>query len=385
MHEILQVIYTPQKAFKEIQKNPKYIGPLLIMSLFVVAQTAFFYTIMSRSFVEKTLPNIEQLDIWTENATLWEKSPGLTISNNYNDYINGIYYGNSSIEFSSVNETKISIKLNDIGPVDCYGPDGYKNLSLRIKMIDPSVKPENATIYLFSTTPLNYFLYTLTDFFNSPINVWNNITIPVGSEEWLGNSVASNWENISSLKLEFTWASKEDITLRADGFFFRGIFTNVANVDDLSFLLSFSLLALAQFCFQWILLTGLLYLMTKGLGAQIVWMTLMVSVGFALITMVIQAVVNVATHLTLPKIYYTFEVMGGVSGESDIALNNILEITSFVSQASIYLQVIVYVWIIILCGIATRLLTKFAWVKSFLISTSAFLITIIVLGSLFGL
>ena len=70
LKNIFKVIYAPQKAFKEISQNPKYIGPILIMILFTVANMGYFYTIVSKTYVEQTLPTAKQLDRWTENSTL---------------------------------------------------------------------------------------------------------------------------------------------------------------------------------------------------------------------------------------------------------------------------------------------------------------------------
>ena len=124
--EIFRVIYAPHKAFREIIKNPKYIGPILILILFSVAQLGVLYNFIAHSYVEQTLPEGEQLDVWTQNADLWTAEMETTIDNNYEEFINGTYYGNSSLEISSLNNTHVSIELENIGPVNCYGEDGYK-------------------------------------------------------------------------------------------------------------------------------------------------------------------------------------------------------------------------------------------------------------------
>jgi len=384
VHDILKVLYAPHKVFKEILQKPRLFGPLLIMILFAAAQAGFFYTVMSKSYVEQTLPKPEQLDMWTENATLWTGTAGLTIRDNYDDYINGTYYGNRSIEFSIANSDQVSMALDNIESVNCYGPDGYKNLSLRIKLIE-SQKPRNATIYLFSLSPSNYFYYDLTkEVFSSTADAWNNITIPVGSDKWSNNGAAANWQNITGLKLEFTWPGNASITLRVDGLFFRGIFKSVTDMAGTSYIVNFLMTAFTQFMLQWLILSGLIYIISRGFGAKIAWMPIMVCIGFALIPMFIQAVVNTATHSTLPNLYYPLELMGGVQGEFETAYKPISETTALVAQIGAFLQGIVYVWTIALCTMATRALTEFKWVKSLLASAAAFLITIMVLNFVLG-
>ena len=381
---IFKVIYAPHKAFKEISQNPKYIGPILVMALFVAANTFFIYTLTSKVYVEQTLPKAEELDKWTENSALWIPAAGVKAKNNYDDYINGTYYGNKSIEFSIDNSQQIAMWINDIGPINCSGPEGYKNLYLRIKWTSPDDKPENVTIYLFSATPSSYFYYDLTEkFSNSNVNVWNNLTIPIGSETWLNNSAAANWESVTGLKLEFTWPKSSNITLLADGLFFGGVFK--PSVEDVvSYMLNFSVYSFMQFFVKWVFLGGLFYVMIKVFGVKTVWRPLLILAGFALITMFVQALINAAAFSTLPTLYYPFELIGGVKGETEIAYNNILEKTWLVSQISGYIQVGVYVWTIALGAIAIRSLTEFTWTKSFLVAALAYFVSMMVENLILG-
>jgi hypothetical protein len=384
LKNIFKVIYAPREAFKEIIQNPKYIGPILIMILFTVANMGYFYTIISKTYVEQTLPTAEQLDRWTENSTLWTRAPGVVIKDNFVDYINGTYYGNRSIEFSIVNGTQIWMQLNDIGSINCSGQDGYKNLYLRIKRTSPDDTPENATIYLFSATSSDYFYYNLTEkFSNSSRNVWNNLTIPLATESWLNNSADANWGNIRGLKLEFAWLKNSNITLLVDGLFFGGIFKSEAE-NATSYMLNFSIVSFMQFTIRWVFLGGLLYIMTTAFKAKTVWRPLLILVGFVLITMFVQAVINVAAFSTLPRLYYPLEFLGGVQGETENAYNKIMDKTLLVSQISGYIQIAIVIWTIALCAIATRLLTEFSWSKSFLVATVAYFVTTLAQSFLLG-
>ena len=87
--EILQVFYAPHKAFKKIVQDPKFLGPLLIVIVFVAVQVGSAYVIASKSYLEQTLPNGTEGDTWTENAGFWQSNSGVTITNNTFDYING--------------------------------------------------------------------------------------------------------------------------------------------------------------------------------------------------------------------------------------------------------------------------------------------------------
>jgi hypothetical protein len=382
LKNIFKVIYAPRKAFNEIAQNPKYIGPILIMVLFTVANMGFMYTLISKTYAEQTLPTPEQLDRWTENFTLWT-APNATVKDNFVDYINGTYYGNRSIEFSIVNNIQISMQLNDIGSINCSGPDGYKNLYVRIKRISPEDTPKNVTIYLFSATSSGSFHYNLTDrFSNSTLNVWNNLTIQLESG-W--NSIGNaNWENITGLKLEFGWPNNSNITLLVDGLFFGGIFKSpVENV--VNYMINFSIVSVMQFVIKWVFLGGILYIMTKAFKAKTVWRPLLILAGFALITMFVQAVIDAATFSTLPTLYYRLDLLGGVKGESENAYNEILNNTWLVSQINGYIQIAVHFWTIALCAIVTRLLAEFSWSKSVLIATVAYFVTIMAQSFILGI
>jgi hypothetical protein len=374
---ILKVIYAPHKAFREILENPKYIGPVLIMILFLIANSGFYFVLSSKTYIEQTLPTGEDFDVWTENASLWNATSGTLIQNNYSDYINGTFYGNKSIQFTLINYTKISMQLSNIGPVNCTGSSDYKSLSIRIKILEPEATPENVTIYLFSTTS-DFFYSSLTgNFTNSTTNkLWNNLTIPLETTDWSKSSTTANWGNITGLKLEFEWLQPSNMTLLVDGLFFRGVY-KLFTQNDAAFILNISTRAVTQFIIRWVILGGLVFLMIKGLGGKSAWKPALILAGFSLITMFIQSAVSLVMFTGLPTLYYPLEFIGGTKGESQAAYNKILEQTWLYSQVYGYFQIIVYAWTIILCAIAVRRLAEFSLVRCLLIASVAYFVSIL--------
>ncbi|MEM2912034.1 MAG: YIP1 family protein [Candidatus Bathyarchaeia archaeon] len=366
---IFKVIYAPHKAFKEIIQNPRYIGPILIMILFIGANAASTYTLLTKTYVEETLPTSK--DEWTENSALWRTLNGALATENFTDHINGNIYGNRSIEFSIKNSTKISMQLDDIGSINCSSPDGYTKIYLRIKWTSPNVSPKNISLYLYSTTSSNYFYYNLTEkFSNLTANIWNNLTVPFTDEKWLRSGTA-DWSNITGLKLELAWLEKSNITVLMDGLFFGGIFKSPAE-NLAAYITNFSVLGFMQFVLRWVLLGGIIFIMTKVFKANTFWRVTLILIGFALITMFIQALINTAAFSTLPTLKYPFEYIGGVKGESETAYNKIIEEAWFVNQIYSYVQAAIILWTIALCGIAIRFSTEFSWAKSLLIATVAY-------------
>lgn len=409
--DILRVLYAPHKVFKDIIQKPGYLGPFILLLIFVVAQVGSSYVVASRSYIEQTMPVGDEGDVWTENAALWQAGPSVTVRNNTADFINStLYYGSTSIEFAASNASNVWMELNSLdGSVNC-GADGFKNVSLRVKLVAPDVKPENVSIYLYSLSGSNFYYDLTQTFSSSDVNVWNNITLTVGSGDWLSSSADATWENITGLKMEFTWSSNSSITLRIDGLFFRGNFQDPFELYGSSYLISSALNAIAPFLFEWLLLTGLMYLIIKGLKGNVVWRPLMVAVGFALVTLVIQAVILAVVYTSLPNLFYSLEVLAGTSGEFEVAYQVILDKIAFVTLVGGIIQSVVYVWIVALGTFIVRAITSdkkiaeqvsmgkpaldttisgevtgFSWMKCLLVSGASLFLTIIILGFLLGI
>lgn len=378
--EILKVLYSPRKAFNEIIQNPKYFGPILIIILVVAANVGFTYVAISKTYVEQILPNGSKLDEWTENSTLWTSNAGISESS---DNINGSLYGNRSIAFSITDNSQVWAQLEDIGSVDCSSLNGFNELSFRIKWTSPSTRPENVTIYLLSTNSSDYFYNSLAENV-STYNIWNNITVQLVSGGWANNNPNADWSKITGLKLQFTWPENSNITLLIDGLFFHGTFKSLLESAGTSYLTNYSVLSAMQFVITWVILSGLTYIMAKGLGGKLVWKPLLIVVGFILVTLFVQALVNAVAYLTLPKISYPFQLIGGVSGEGQNVYNTIVDQTWLVSEIARFTQIAVHVWIIALCSIAVHILATFSWTKSILVGAVAYVVTILAQGFLLG-
>ena len=407
--DILKVFYAPHKVFKDIIQNPKYLGAIIVLLLFVAAETGYYFVYGAKSYPEQTLPGEDVGDVWTGNATLWQANSGVIILNNYADFINSTapgsgvppYFGSSSLDFVASNSSNIQARLSNLdGQVNC-GTDGFKNISLRIKLVTPDVKPENVTLLLYSMSDFNFFSYDLTSLIASgAVNVWNNITVPVGSGDWVSSNTAASWENITSLKLEFTWATNSSVDLRVGGLFFRGIYNNAVESYGTEYLLfNFALSSSTHYILQWFLLTALMYVIIKGLKGSVIWKTLMVAVGFALVTQVVQAVIFLASYASLPNLYLPLEALASVPGELNTAMPTaILDTLTTINLIQSVVTIIVFVWTIALGAIVTRAITststapvtegtppaiqQFGWMKCILVSGASFLLMLIIIGFL---
>jgi hypothetical protein len=392
--DLVKVLYAPHKVFTQIIQNPKYLGVIIVLLLFVAAQTAFYYSYYSKVYSEQTFPAGDQFGTLTQNSTLWKTSSDVVISYNYNDLINSTLYGNSSLQFTLSNSSSIFMELDNLqSSVNC-GPTGFQNISTRIKIVEPQSAPEKATLYLYSLNASNYFQYDLTQDL-STLGVWNNLTVPVDSGNWLING-NPNWQNITGLKVDLSFSTNSSITLRMEGVFFRGVYETPVEVDSTVFIFTVLQLVFTQFLFEWLILTGLLYLMIKGLKGTVTWKPLFIAVGFALITLVVQTLIAIAATPTLSSIYYPIEFLASVPGEAQVINNAISATAATFSLIFSVFQIATYLWIVALGAIITHTITapaseepsavpQFGWGKSFLVSGASLFLTIIIVGFILGI
>ncbi len=374
---IFKVLYAPNKVFKEVIQNPRYKGPILIMLLFIAANSLSAYILASKTSVEGTFPQ-KEVEGWTENSKFWTASVNNSpftnspVKENRTDYIGGGYYGNKSIEFQAENCTSICLKA-DLGGVNCSSPGGYEKLYLRVKIVSPANPPEKVFLHMYSAYPSNYYSQDLTSkFLNASSKFWNNLTVNISNPDW--RSYGGDWSNITSLLLEFTWKKPSSVWILVDGLFFGGIYKSYME-NFASYIANYAAYAFMQFIIRWVMLGGFMYIMSKAFKAEAVWRVILILAGFTLITMFVQALINAAAFSTLPKINYPFELTGGVAGEGGEAYNKILEETSFVNQVYSYTSIAIMLWTVLLCTVALRLATGFSWATSLLIAIVANFVT----------
>jgi hypothetical protein len=262
-------------------------------------------------------------------------------------------------------------------------------------------------LYLLSLTPANFFTYDLTNTFSNTTvleqHMWNNITVPVGTTDW-ANSNSASWNNITGLRIDFKWQTSSSIDLRVDGLFFRGPYRESFDVYGSAVLVNSALNSVTPFLFQWLLLTALMYLLIKGLKGNVVWKTVMVAVGFALVTLVIQSLILLVAYTTLSKVNYPLEILANIPGESAVAYEAVQTTIAQVLLVGSIIQIAIWVWLFGLGTFITRAVTavapsnpvgstpaegevpmgfqQFSWLKCMLVSVASLALTVTILGFL---
>ena len=416
LDDLAEVVYAPVKAFKKIIENPKYLGAILVLILFIGLSIGYEYVQFSKIYTENTVPAVGQLQTYL-NATLWSGGSNVSLRNNFVDLFNySVYvaaidssysiFGNSSLEMDATNANSVTASLSNVFNVDCSAPSGFQNLSITIKPVAPTVAPQNASLTLYSLKDTNFYTYDLTSSLSSTaaIGVWNNLTIPVGpyADGWTRNGSPS-WGNVTALQLSLTYPASSNITVRVGALFFRGQYQTPVQTDITGLLLQFLQAFGFQFILAWLLLTGLTYLFFKGLKASITWKPLFVALGFSLFVMVIRAAVNLIAAATLPVLYYPYDVALGVrfnffgatyypagsasslTVQSHAAFNTINAATAGFGDTVLALFAISYVWLAALCTIIVGTLKpEFSMIKRIIISFVSIGVTLLLLLLLVG-
>jgi hypothetical protein len=345
--DILKVIYAPHKVFKSIIANPKYLGAILVLILFIGLSIGYEYSQFSKTYTEQTTPSIDQLATFT-NATAWQSSSNVALSNNFDDFFNYSVYvagfglpptdskayynlfgnttnnsGPSSLQLQANDTNTIVGALTNTTNVDC-SPNAFQNLSITLKQVQPQVALKNATLTLYSLSDSNYYQYDLTSQLSSAstIGQWNNLTITLGPNAtgWKSSGVPT-WSNITSLRLDLTYPTSSNITIHIGALFFHGEYLTPIQYNSTGILLQFLQLFSLQFIFAWFILTGLIYVLCKYLfKSAVLWKPLFTAIGFAMMVMVIRALVNLAATFTLPTVYYPYDLSLGVRFDPYAAL-----------------------------------------------------------------
>ena len=339
LQDILQVIIAPHKAFKQIITNPKYLGALIILLLFIGVQIGYEYVQFSRTYTEQTFPIIffngpaliNELPTYT-NASSWTGGSNVNLTNS-NDYFNySVYlagfgaspissdgyssiFGNTSLQMEASNEKNVMVALSNTSNVDCSAT-GFQNISMTLKQVSPeTTPPQSATITLYSVADANSYTYDLSSQLSgsSTLGQWNNLTIPVGpnAQGW-STSGNPTWSNITSLVLNFNYPSDSNVTLRVGALFFRGEYLTPVQYGSIGLVIQFLQVFSLQFVFTWFVLTALIYAFCRVLKNAVLWKPIFVAIGLAMSVMVIRALVNLVAAATMQTAYYPFDISLGV-------------------------------------------------------------------------
>ncbi len=351
LKHVLKVIYAPHKAFKEITQNPKLIGPILVMALFVAASLGTRYIQATKMYVQQTLPNsldLNNRDPWTETAAMWQSNANITT------IASDRLLGAQSIQFDVSNDTLVWAELKDIGTINCSSNEGYNNLTFGMKWIHTSsIVPRDINLFLYSNNSTEYFRYSITEHENQTVNdQWSNYTVLLGPSiaKWINSSSQASWDNVTSLRIEATWDdfARSNLTIRVDAtYFLSDRFEQLSGkiVENASM---YAFLDLMNFAMNWILTSVTLLIVARFFTAvktsktKAELKTFLIIAGYSLIVFVFMQLIFSIFYIANPALYFSLETVTPSS-----ALQNLFLL-------DFYATLLIPIWAIILSVFGLR-------------------------------
>ena len=378
---MLEVVYSPIKAFKEIVKNPSIKGPILIFVLILLASAGFQYAIASKGIFEIGTP---EGDEWTESISLWTPKG---VSTDHEDRL----VRNFSIVSSVTNDTRVWMRITGIGSFNSSSDQGFKSLSFRIKWIhqNETFPSSNATLRLFSGDENRYFTLDLMNLINVS-DTWANLTVNLGPSNQGWRSVNSpDWGNITGLEFELAWLASDaaNLTMKIDDLYFGKhvpfLATNTFSEGFVNSLMN----AAFSFLVGWSLYAVLLLLTIKLSGSEAgPWSVLFIVIGYTFSINIVHVLVDAFLVSTLPPLVFPLKAWNPIAGEEGLAsmlINDIYQTSWYPTLAynlTLPLMFAFYAWAIALSAIAIRFLREFTWKKAAGISITAYFIYLFVRG-----
>ncbi len=359
LNDLAEVLYAPQRVFKKIIANPKYLGVIIVILLFLGLQIGMEYNQFAHTYSEQNYPVIffsnfalvNQLPTFI-NATNWVSSSDVSLTNNGDDFYNysiylagfgaptnrpeGYYniFENTSLQISAPNTNNIMAALTNTSNLNC-ATNGFRNLTITLKMVEPLSAPQNVTVTLYSLADENFYTYDITGIASSNLGSWNTLTIPVGPQAngWSENGNPT-WENITSLMLNFNYPASQNTTIRIGALYFGGLYYTPVQYGTIGIVIEFLQVFSLQILFTWLVLSALIYIFLRVVKNPVLWKPLFIAIGFAMFILVIRALINFAFSFTLSNAYYPFDIAQGTRFDSFATLYYPTEAVSALSASS---------------------------------------------------
>ena len=361
--EIVEVLYSPVKAFKKVIEKPDFKGVLIILLLVIGATVALQFVYNSKQYYEIRAPTN---DDWTEsiaNSHLWTSSGSISLDTT--DY----QMGNSSILSSAPDSKNDWLKLTDIESVNCSGATGYTELFFWINWTNQNAaSPTSATIKLYSGSETSYFERDITNMLGSN-SEWKNITLNVGPEQGWASSNAPDWQNITGIEIQLDWTNQANLDLDIDGIYFNVFLSPLESVG----LTEAALFILVSVTFSvginWVLWAGIMFISARLFGEDMSpWNNFFIIIGYAFIATAVYTIISALIFTSLPTIYMPVEADRQLIAFSETWLPNIgYQMGTIILWAG-------EVWIAALSAIVIRLMKNVPWGKAATIAAVAFLI-----------
>lgn len=366
---MLEVLYSPIKAFDKIIKKPDVKGPLLILVLIFLTNAGAQFVFMSKLFIKtETTPN----DQWTESISLWTSNGDLSLSSDR-------VVGNYSIESYILNGTYVWMKIANIGAFNCSQNDKCEAISLRIKWIhqNATFPSSNATLRLLSGSESHYFSLNLVDLISNSSNRWANLTVGTGSKRLEWSLVDSpDWGHITGVEFGLGWSASDsaNLSMKIDDLYFAKYVSLEA--ETLGYLImSSSMYTAIVFLVEWAVYAVCLLVIAKLFGKDVgSWKGFFMIIGFFFSVTVVYNLITAALFWTFPVLKLPMKAFPPANIEelgSYYGLINEKWSPGLTFKLYQFFPYAVVIWMAVLSAIAIHSLCKITWKEAATISAIA--------------
>ena len=363
--EVVEVLYSPVKAFRKIIEKPDLKGVILVLLLVIVSTLVLQFFYNSKQLYENRAP---EDDGWTEaltNSHSWV-SNGLPSLDKV-DYKMGNFEGNHSVTSFVLDETSIWLKITDFGSFNCSGEKDYNELFFWINWInEDGMSPSLGVLKLFSGSEDSYFESAITEF-SSSSGEWTNATLKVGSDQDWSSSNSPDWQNITGIEFRLVWLDTANLTMKIDGVFFRNFVSPIEALGFSEAMLSLFVSVAFSVAMNWILWAGIVVIVSKLFGQDLGrWNLFFIIIGHAFIVTAVYTLVSALAFSSLPVLSLPLDA------DLQIAVFNDLWLPNLAYQVGTLILWTGEVWIAALSAVVIRLMKNITWGKAATIAAVAF-------------
>lgn len=382
LYDIIKVIYSPIKAFREILENPRYIGPAIIIIISLLLTVGTQYVSVSKHYVEAITPSTRAA--WTnmtDPSTMWTSNG--TVANIL--VTSNITIGTYSVITSIHNNSEIWLKTTNIGTINCSEDSGFK--ALYYKLMYVSVQSQNlttATLRLYSfKNEGNYFKFDLLSserYLNKSV-AWidANVTLVSG---WTVGGGSPDWSNITGIEFRLNFPKNDTLSLQLNDLYFGGKYESWFDaLGSSDWLINTLMSSIFDIFLRWLIFAALLWLTIKTFnpeGGQ--FKTLLIIVGYSFAIMLVYIPFNMLSISQLPALHFPHRVVFPASARetelANTATSNIYAANwSSTTPYMVYFGISIasYIWTVGLFTIALKTLKNFSWKKSLAMGLIAWL------------
>ena len=371
--ELLEVLYSPVKAFRKIIEKPDFKGVLIVLLLVISATIALQFVYNSKQAFEVRFP---ENDEWTEAISgefVWSSSGSVILD------VDDFHVGNRSISSSSQDATSIWLRVNDFDSIEYSETKGYNEVFFWVKPVNKDgLEVASGTVKLFSVNEDSYFERDLVGVLGSGGD-WRNVTLGIGPNKGWSSINSPSWQNITGVEISLDWSEAADIDLKVDGLYFRNFVIPIESVGLADSVLYISLSVAFSVGVNWVLWAGILLIVSNLFGENVgQWNVFFVIIGHAFIVTAVYTVISALLFTSLPILNMPVESALQIEAFSAVWLSNT------VYQIGTIILWVGEVWVAALSAIVIRLMKNVPWGKAATIAIIAFTIRF-VLRFFFGM